>query len=271
LLRRRRELARQSGRRREIEAELTRRWERRITLTPASTKGGYDEIYHARANGDIVAMVRVNSPFKTQNDPIGPRDPGVPLGPAERLDREWNAYHVLSASDRSPCVLWRTRDAIASTWVDWQRASHLLTRDRHLLWPTLERIIPAVSEMHGCGVTHLDLNLGNLLLEPDGEGAYLIDFEFGPVPWVTEPQQMAYDYLRLIDDCTKPRRGGKLLLRDPSRIARLLEPHVHPKAHPAPMGFAFDKLHRLAAQPDLLAALEDVFPRLREEAPTTAD
>ncbi len=82
-------------------------------------------------------------------------------------------------------------------------------------------------------MVHLDLNLGNLLADPQGWGISIIDFEFGPVDWVTLPQQMAFDYLRLIDDALKPRRGGRSLLAEPQRLASLLESCVAPSARRA--------------------------------------
>ncbi len=113
--------------------------------------------------------------------------------------------------------------------------------------------------MHDQGVVHLDLNLGNLLLNPDGKGVAFIDFEFGPVDWVSNEQQMAFDYLRLITDCTKRRRGGELLLADSERLIQLLDQHVESEARLANMSFSLMQLHRLTEHPELQKSLSSIF------------
>jgi len=260
--RRRLELSLMAPRRRAIEAELSTAWNHQVLLRPAATKGGYDEIYYANHDGKRTAVVRVNSPHKRQNDPIGPYDPSVPLDPLERLDREWNAYSKLCLHNLSPRPMWRTHDAIACTWLNWQRASHRLTQNRQQFWDVLERIIPAIRTMHDAEVTHLDLNLGNLLLDPHGQGIAIIDFEFGPVDWVSLDQQVAVDYLRIIDDCTKPRRGGQIMLSEPSRLLKLLNAHVPAGARNADMKFSHHKLNRLGQHSDFCDALRTVFAGL---------
>jgi hypothetical protein len=253
------ELTRISPRRRELETELAEFCGHRVKLVPASAKGGYDEIYNAMHKRKRFAVVRVNSPFKRQDDPIGPNDPGVPLDSAERLEREWSAYERLSTSGMSPNPIWRTDDAIACSWVDLERASRILTQTPDLFWTLIERIVPAIGQMHNSGVTHLDLNLGNILTDRDGNRVVFIDFEFGPVPWVDLAQQMAFDYLRLIDDCTKRRRGGNHLLGDVARLVDILNGCVDDRARAADMRFSLDKLKRLADLPELCQQLRQIF------------
>lgn len=235
---------------------------RSVRLSPATTKGGYDEIYYATDDGGKFAVVRVNSKYKSQNDPIGKWDPGIPLGPEQRLDREWEAYTKLHPAGISPEPLWRSHDAIACSWVNWDRASRRLVSHRSDLWEIMQSVFPVVKKMHECGVTHLDLNLGNILIEPEGTGVCVIDFEFGPVNWVVPEQQRAFDYLRLIDDFIKKRRGGDLLLADVDRVADLLDKFVAHEDRSAELSFVFHKLKRLAGQDALVAALQRVFPRL---------
>jgi hypothetical protein len=251
-----------AGRRLELETALAANGGTPVQLTPASVKGGYDEIYYATRNGIRFGVVRVNSPFKVQNDPIGPRDPSVPLPARERLDREWEAYQKLSPAGLSPEPLWRTHDAIACSWIHWERASILLTRKREHFWPLMEQALTAIRRMHDLGVVHLDLNWGNLLAPATGTGIAIIDFEFGPVDWVSREQQMAYDYLRLVDDSVKPRRGGRVMLADLARLGRALDQCVPAPVREARMGFVFDKLIRLAEQPALRAQLRTVFKNL---------
>ena len=97
-LRRRWEYAGLAPRKTELEAEFSRFMGERMLFQPADAKGGYDQIYLATSAGRTVAVVRANNPRRTQHDPIGPLDPGVPLGPAERLQREWEAYTRLSSA-----------------------------------------------------------------------------------------------------------------------------------------------------------------------------
>jgi hypothetical protein len=251
-----------AGRRRELEAELSAHFQETVSLTPAKVKGGYDEIFWANRNGERFGVVRVNSPFKRQNDPIGPRDPAVPLAFQERLTREWEAYERLAPAGLAPRPLWRTHDAIACSWINWDRASILLTRRRENFWPLFGCALAGIRQMHQCGVVHLDLNWGNLLAPATGPGLAIIDFEFGPVHWVTREQQLAYDYLRLIDDSAKPRRGGRLLLADLTRMEQLLAEIVPAEARSARMGFVFEKLHRLKTGRRLRQRLARVFPNL---------
>jgi hypothetical protein len=249
-------------RRLELEAALHVHCGTAVRLIPASAKGGYDEIYYAIRNGIRFSVVRVNSPFKVQNDPIGSRDPAVPLPARERLDREWEAYRKLFPAGLSPEPLWRTHDAIACSWLDWGRASVLLTRKGEQFWPLMQQALAAIRRMHDLGVVHLDLNWGNLLAPASGTGIAIIDFEFGPVDWVSREQQMAYDYLRLVDDSVKPRRGGRVMLADLERLEHALVECVPGPVREARMGFVFDKLARLGALADLRAQLQRVFINL---------
>ncbi len=261
-LRRPLERARQAPVRRALEQQLSEHFKDTVQLVSAQTKGGYDEIYYAKRGQQRFAVVRVNSPHKQQNDPIGPLDPGVPLGAQERLEREWDAYQKLAPHQLSPQPIWRGDNAIACSWIDWERASRVLIQNRAQFWPLMEQIIPAIRAMHDADVIHLDLNLGNMLVAPNGKEIAIIDFEFGPVDWVSIPQQRAYDYLRIVDNCIKKRRGGKLLLKEPERLVRLLNENVDQATREASMAFSLEKLHLLAEQKSLLSLLRRVFPNL---------
>jgi hypothetical protein len=261
--RRRAEYAMLAKRTRELEAAFSLHLGAPCRFVPADAKGGYDQIFYAMQGRGRIAVVRVNSPHKSENDPIGEFDPGIPLGPAERLEREWEAYTKLFPAGLSPRPIWRADDCIVCSWLPWKRASEVLVKRRDLVWDIITRSFEAVRRMHDAGVIHLDLNTGNLLIEENGPGIAIIDFEFGPADRVTREQQMAFDYLRLIDDFVKPRRGGKIMLDDVTQLARLLDARVPSEIRGASMGFGFAKLHRLAAQEELCAALRTVFPRLR--------
>ena len=258
-LARRKEIRQLSKRSSELEAELSSFLGEPVRLCPAKTKGGYDEIYTVYRGNICTALLRVNSPYRAQKDPIGELEPILPLDGPGRLALEWSAYEKLYSAGLSPKPLWRACDAIACDYLPWDRASRHLINNRADLWSVIERIIPAIAQMHQLGVTHLDLNLGNILLEPNGSGVSLIDFEFGPKEWATLPQQQAFDYLRIINDCTRRRRGGEYMLRDTPRLAKLLTAHVPDDARGADMRFALIPLSRLNLNADLSQALGTVF------------
>lgn len=257
-LRRRRELAQNRPRMLEAQDELSRHLGTKVSLRPASAKGGYDEIYLAHANQGPIAVVRINSQHKSDTDPIGQWDPGIPLGPKERLDKEWTAYQALHPHGLSPEPLWRNEFAIACSWLPSQRASRQLRKSEADFWGIVEEAFQAISTMHRSGVTHLDLNTGNLLLENGSGKVIIIDFEFGPADWVTPPQQRLFDYLRLIDDLCKKRRGGDYLQKDIGRICDLLDQFVAPEDRGVDLDIPLKKLSRLGENPELTASLARV-------------
>ena len=261
---RRSEFAKQSTRRIELEEDFSKFRGTRVSFVPADAKGGYDQIYYALEGREKFAVVRINNPHKRENDPIGALDPGIPLGPADRLEREWEAYTKLFPAGLSPQPIWKTTDAIICSWIPWKRASEVLVKRRDLTWSVIDRSINAIRRMHDSGVIHLDLNTGNLLIEENGPGISIIDFEFGPVDWVSLEQQMAFDYLRIIDDFVKPRRGGKVMLANLEKLSVILDNAVPFEIRNASMGFSLSKLKRIAAHEELRKALAAVFPNLHE-------
>jgi len=261
-LRRRRELRLHLPEVLKIQLEMSEYFGGGVSLAPFDAKGGYDEIYYATLAGECFAVVRINSGFKVQNDPIGLWDAGIPLGPKERLNLEWSAYQKMFPLGLSPEPLWRNEKSIACSWVDWERASRRLARDHKSFWMIAENILLAVNQMHRCGVMHLDLNLGNVLVNPKGCDVLIIDFEFGAADWVTQSQQRAFDYLRLINDFAKKRRGGDVFLSDIGRVILLLDSLVDSQDRSAELSFVFHKLKHLSAQPSLVSSLQRIFPNL---------
>jgi len=166
----------------------------------------------------------------------------------------------------SPKPLWRNDRAMACSWVPWGRLSRLLTRERDQFWPMMKLTMPLIARMHQSGVIHLDLNLGNLLVSPEKSQVMVIDFEFGEVDWVTIGQQKAFDYLRFIDDGLKKRRGGDVLKSAPEKLVGLLDPCLDNETRNAELSFVFEKLTRLANEPELCARLLEVFPKLGSPA-----
>ena len=246
----------------EVQQLICEHFTANIELKAASAKGGYDEIYNAIKDGQVFGVVRINSDFKADKDPIGQWDPGIPLNSTERLDYEWYAYKKLFPANLSPEPLWRNDTAIMCSWVDAERASERLIKDRKCFWTLAEKIFGAVATMHSLGVVHLDMNLGNILVKSDNFEITIIDFEFGPADWVSPSQQRAFDYLRLIDDFIKPRRGGKQMLADIERLVDILDKLVQPEDRCAELSVFLQKLKRLQSQKDLSKSLCRIFPNL---------
>ena len=264
-VRRRRELAAIAPRCHQLENEIGSVLGESVRLVPAPMKGGYDEIFTVEG-AKRLGILRLNNSCKLQQDPVGPLDPGLPLGAAERIDREWNAYTALSPLGLSPTPLMRGPDFMVCSWLPWNRASRRLVADSGAIWPLLEATLPAIDSMHEIGLTHLDLNLGNILFDSGSGRICLIDFEFGPAPWVKEDQQMAFDYLRLIEDCTKPRRGGATLKSDLPRLETMLHDTIAAETRSAGLDFVFAKLRRLARENEVCEVLRGVFPGLPQDS-----
>ena len=250
------------GRRCEIETELSRELNRLVELRSVGARRSYDEVFYAVSGPDRLGVVRVNSPAKPgPSMPAGDSHLVVPLQTVDRLDREWGSYVALSPDGLSPKPLWRCEDAIACEWLAWSRMSDLV-RDPAAFWATAERVVPAVRRMHDAGVTHLDLNPGNVLLESGGDGVAFIDFEFAAADWAYTPLQQAYDYLRLTSECLRPRRGGRQLTADPTRWTRLLAEAAPAAARSAKLILREKRLQRLAENEAVFAAVQAVFPKV---------
>lgn len=263
--RRRNEIASVEPRRREIERELTEHCGHTVELVSVNALRSYDEVFFALRDGCKFAVVRVNSPIKQDPDePVGRDHLVIPLRSSQRLDREWTAYEQLAPLGLSPRPLWRCEDAIACEWLEWPRMSETIIRDREQFWPLMECIVPAIRRMHDGGVTHLDLNPGNLLIELETRNVAFIDFEFGAVDWINAAQQRAYDYLRLVSECLRRRRGGPQLLSDTDRLIRLLEQSVDEATRGAELSLSVDRLRRLTEHPELRRKLGSVFEQLRD-------
>lgn len=236
-----------------------------VRLVPAPSKGGYDEIYFAESPSKRFGVLRANSAHKVNTDPVSASDPGLPLAARARIDAEWNSYSLLHPLGLAPEPLWRAEDASLCAWVEGQRLSRCLARRRDLVWDLLERVFESVKVMHGAGVVHQDLNLGNVLLTAPDQNVVFLDFEFGPSDWMTRGQQETFDYLRLVDNALKPRRGGRLLASDPSRLVRLLDDAVSDEAKGCDTRPLVEWLPRLRDAAELRRAMSSVFTQLEDE------
>ena len=196
-----------------------------VRLVPARWKGGYDCIYRARSRrrpGQTLASVRLNCPWQ-DCPPDEPALPRRPLPGANRITREATAYRVLSAYQLAPRLLVQSANFLANEWIPAARLSDVLRNDESEIWNALPVVLSAVRAMHGLGITHMDLNCGNILVDLKSGVVRLIDFEYTPVGVIDRKQREAFDVLRLIHNVMKPRRGQTEILRQPQRFVELIE------------------------------------------------
>jgi Phosphotransferase enzyme family len=205
-----------------LQEELSSFLKRPCLLVPARGKGGYDRLYYVDVEGQRIAIMRVKN---CEADRVLA---GVATGlrraltSVERLEHEWQVYTRLSVLNRSPKPMWRTPDAIVSSYYPYPRASEVLRSEGKKVWTMIPHLFALVREMHEAKVVHLDLNLGNMLVEPETNRVLAIDFEYAPSEALSFEQACLYDYCRVINDLLRPRRGGRELQKDIIRfIAQL--------------------------------------------------
>lgn len=222
-------------------------------------KGGYDEIYIATSGHSPVAMVRITSTQKVPHDFINPENPAFPLRATERLNREWLAYTRLSRIDLSPRPIWRGEKAIACEYTDWPRVSAYLKKNKQNNPEVAVHLIAAIQQMHATGITHLDLNLGNILFRERECEIKFIDFEFGPANWLNFDQQKGVDYLRLINELLNDRRGGEFLKARFDEVAEALNASADRATQGADLRFAPKVFSRLPLDDNRFRQLSRIF------------
>ncbi len=234
-----------------------------IQLKPAPGKSGADLIYFARDHRRMkFAVIRIENTGKaTCNLPLK-WNFREQLSLQGRIDKEWNAYATMSPHGLSPSPLWKNEKAMACSFIEAQRASRRLINVKDEFWDIAESIFLAIQKMHECNITHMDLNLGNILIQPQSQNVYIIDFEFIAAAWLSPGQQRACDYLFLLNDFVRKRRGGKIMLKDPVRIANLLNIIIREEDKNEALGAITKQLNQLREQTDLLKALTIVFPNI---------
>jgi RIO-like serine/threonine protein kinase len=183
---------------RELTAQLKGVFPQLDQLVPSAHWGGFDSIYFLEDSAcQRFGVMRLNNPHqkrKAVHTDLPRRSPT----PAERIDREWQAYSVLAPLGLSPRPLWRSHDAVVCA-----HSSHLSFR-RHIeagsidVARGLEAILNAVGRMHEAGLTHLDLSPGNILVCPHTFETALIDFEYVPLASRSFDDDRAYDWRQMI-------------------------------------------------------------------------
>ncbi len=261
--RRRAELSSNEERRRSVQEDLQRHYAFPVRVVPAQTKGGFDEIYYVNRGREHIGVARVNSETRESNKkPILKDSVIVSLSAHERLRLEWNAYSVLYKQGLSPKPIWRNEIAIVCEWLPWERVSRRVIRDRASFWGIAEKVFHVTQQMHSCGIQHMDLNLGNLMINKEGTEIKVIDFEYGAARGMTKGQQRMYDYLRLINDFTRRRRGGKIVLSDPERFVSIVESFIVPDDINVCCGVLIENLKGIRKHKSLRRSLSIILPNL---------
>jgi thiamine kinase-like enzyme len=262
IIRRNRELKQNRDTMRQIQQQLSEHLKQPIKLKAAPGKSGQDQIYSVRQGRKTTAMVRVENPNKEIFQGPPKWNFRTALNLSDRIEKEWYAYEKLSVLNLSPKPLWRSETAMAGSMIHAQRASRRFIHCKKDFWLLAEKIFAAVEQMHDCGITHMDLNLGNILIHPKTNAVTLIDFEFGPAKGILPNQQRAFDYLCLLNEFVRERRGGKIMLKAPERMAELLSKYVREEDRSADLSHIVPQLKRLPQQRDLCNALRAIFPNL---------
>lgn len=205
-----------------LQEELSQALQQPCQLVPAAGKGGYDRLFYVEAKGQRMAMMRVKNNQAGEASPSSAEALRRTLTAAERLDYEWAAYTALSRKHLSPQPLWRTQEAIVASYHPFPRASEMLKTDEQMVWTLLPHLFALVRDMHAAQLVHMDLNLGNILVNPETHEMMAIDFEYAPVSTLSFEQACLCDYCRLINDLLRPRRGGRALQKDFNRFTELL-------------------------------------------------
>lgn len=209
-----------------VQSELGAVLGQRLLLVPGpGSGGGGDTICLARSCQDpaqVVACVRIccPGPLPERDEPDLPR---VVLPIFSRMQREAQAYAALAPQGIAPRVLAQGRLAdgtafLANAWLPWPRAADVLRQSETQVWQLLPLVLDSIRRMHQCGIWHLDLNCGNILVHPDQQASALIDFEYGAAPGVSQEALEVFDYLRLAHNVLKPRRGLHCIQREPERF-----------------------------------------------------
>lgn len=206
----------------QLQEALSAFLKQRCLLIPAKGKGGYDRLYYVDVDGQRIAMMRVRNPQADQALADAGDEIRRPLRAAERLEQEWNAYSVLSEKGLSPKPVWRTQEAIVSSYYPYARASELLKADANQVWALIPHLFRLVRAMHDEKIVHMDLNLGNVLIDPASCQAMAIDFEYAPARGLSFVQASLCDYCRVINDLLRPRRGGRALRKNGGRLTEML-------------------------------------------------
>ena len=217
---------RNSDRKRRLQRQLSRYFNRPLRLQRAGSRGR-DSIFLVRDKQVIIGAIRLCNPF-LRRKPLSPDMPFVTLSDPLRLEREWQCYQQAAQAGLTPLPLWRDRDALMCEFLPGWRLSTLLARDPLRFWTLLCRASITLAAVHNLGITHMDASLANIIIDEDETRCRLIDFEYGPVANLDFAQQKAYDHLRLLESSIKFMPPGEEFCADGwlEELERLLSDEV---------------------------------------------
>ena len=248
-------------RRQAVEWQLSLVLQRSLTLMPTVSGGGFDRIYVGQTNAwpsRSIAGVRMNCPQQAERAEE-PQLPRRSLNAVQRISREARAYELLSPQGIAPELIARGEFFLANHWLPWPRVSEVLRRNPERLWHILPAVLSAVQAMHACGVVHMDLNCGNLLLAPDDSRVAIIDFEYAPRADMTQFDQQRFDFLRLAHNLLKRRRGREAAMQQPDRFVRFFARFAPESGFGIPEPLAAAGFYRVLENQTIRSGFQDLF------------
>ncbi|MFN9717942.1 MAG: lipopolysaccharide kinase InaA family protein [Planctomycetota bacterium] len=245
----------------EVEWRLRVRLGKVVTLSPMHSGGGADRIFLGRTNAGLpqnVCCVRMVCPWRR----VRSSERGLPrlsLPSVQRLLREEFAYQRLHPIGLSPQIIAGDSFFLATHYVPWPRLSDVLRDRPERLWLVLPVLLSAISEMHAAGISHMDLNCGNVLVSPELNQVMFIDFEYGPRADFLFFDQQRFDFLRMVHSLLKRRRGLDAIADDPDRFAELFAAHAPESGPDIPSELDPRWFHRVIEFPAINAILQTAF------------
>lgn len=242
-----------------------------VQLLPTTGGGGQDRIFVARSlTGPhrCLAAVRIPCQWKQcpQAEPFLPRET---LSPIQRIARESAVYERLSPHGLAPRLIARSTQFLANDFLPWERVSEVLRRDDAALWQVLPAVLRSVHAMHSLGVSHMDLNCGNILISPERNRVVFIDFEYAPSNHLSPVDRFRFDYLRLAHNLLKPRRGRRRAFENPLRFVQMFAEYAPVSAAGIPESLPAGSYARLLDHPEIAAGFVENFGISRLESNIT--
>lgn len=190
-----------SGRLETIRQELSRKLDGKIDFEKSGGRG-QDSIYFVDVDGKRNSVLRLINPFRKQKQ-LGGNMPYRLPPPSVRLQHEQDCYRKGSLSGLTPRPLWHAEDAILCEYIPLPKLHDRLLSNPEEFWHLVTRASNALAKLHASGLVHMDASLANILADDKLEKFVFIDFEFLPVAALSRQQQIAYDYLRLLESSYK--------------------------------------------------------------------
>lgn len=190
-----------AGRLEIIRKELSKQLDGKIDLVKTGSRG-QDSIYLVLVDQRKKAVLRLVNPFR-KNKRVDKLMPYQLPPPAIRLQHEWDNYQAGFAAGLTPEPLWHCEDALLCKYIPLPKMHERLLSNPGEFWHLVTRATYGLARLHTCGLIHMDASLANILSDNNLEKFIFIDFEFLPNTALARQQQIAYDYLRLLESSSK--------------------------------------------------------------------